>query len=187
MEQWFDGICLFLQDRLQPGEDFTANLRAETSDFVRMSHAQVRQPGTVHQIVLDLDWICGQRHTAAQLTLTGQQDEDERRLGATVVTLRERLPLLPEDPYLLWNQTPQSSSRVVPDQLPSGARDDQCHLAGRSGPGFCWPVAAWSNPHWVWQFQGPAQLAVGQQLSFVVFFVQPRRQSGQRRLCRPDL
>jgi predicted Zn-dependent protease len=136
MEQWFDGICLFLQDQLQVGEDFTANLRAETSDFVRMSHAQVRQPGTVHQMVLDLDWIHGQRHTAAQLTLTGQQEEDERRLRATVVTLRERLPLLPEDPYLLWNQTPHSSSRVVPDQLPSGPEMTSAILQAAAGLDF---------------------------------------------------
>ena len=120
MEQWFAELSAFLRSQLRAGEDFTANLRAETSDFVRINHAQIRQPGTVHQIALDLDLIAGQRHTGAQLTLTGQHDADRARLVAVLEQLRERLPHVPDDPYLLWNQTPQSTSRVANDTLPDG-------------------------------------------------------------------
>jgi len=103
MEQWFAELSAFLRSQLRAGEDFTANLRAETSDFVRLNHGQIRQPGTVHQIALDLDLIAGRRHTGAQLALTGQTEADRARLVTVLGQLRERLPHLPDDPYLLWN------------------------------------------------------------------------------------
>ena len=91
---------------LQLGEVATCWLSAEDSDFVRLTQGRVRQPGSVSQRVLTLRLVRGKRHATMELSLAGVATEDRRRVDEALDILRQRLPLLPEDPFLLIDEQP---------------------------------------------------------------------------------
>jgi len=67
----FEQLAQVAIETLRPGEHLNVSLAAETSDFVRFNHAQVRQAGQVKQAVLTLALNDGVRQASLQLTLTG--------------------------------------------------------------------------------------------------------------------
>lgn len=95
--------------------------RGEDSDFVRFNHARIRQAGSVHQGRISLRLIKGRRHAGAWLTLSGEHDADLARIRSAVADLRERIPLLPEDPYLSWSEEVRSTERRTEADLPDPA------------------------------------------------------------------
>jgi len=75
----------------------------------------------VAQRFLNLDLIRGQRHAAADVALSGDLEEDHARLTHAVAELREQLPYLPEDPYLLYATDVQPSMHEGENTLPDSA------------------------------------------------------------------
>ena len=67
------------------------------------STTQVRQAGQVQQASLNLKLINDGRHADLGITLSGEAELDRQRLANGLQQLRETLPLLPPDPYLLLN------------------------------------------------------------------------------------
>lgn len=63
----------------------------------------MRQAGQVQQASLILKLINDGRHADLGITLGGEPVLDRQRLAAGLQQLRETLPLLPHDPYLLLN------------------------------------------------------------------------------------
>ena len=111
MKEAFYGLASRLEKALRAGETLLCNLSAERSDFVRFNKALVRQAGTVQQSYLSLKLVRAGRQAAGTVSLAGTaQDEDSatRLLGQ----VRDALDALPEDPWLLINETPQSSDHV---------------------------------------------------------------------------
>jgi len=98
---------------LRGGETLLCNLSAERSDFVRFNHARVRQAGTVEQAYLTLRLVRDGRQASATVMLDGGDHEDALR------SLRDSLQDLPEDPWLLFNQSPRSSESVKRGALPA--------------------------------------------------------------------
>jgi len=131
----FEALASWLQDRLQPREDFLLHLQGEESDFVRFNQGRVRQPGTVHQDLLSLRLIQGARHASVDLMLTGQDAADRSPLNAALVRLRERLRELPEDPHLLWQSAGESTTFVAPGAPADGQEitDAVLELAAQDG------------------------------------------------------
>jgi predicted Zn-dependent protease len=123
MQSYFNGLADFLTGKLTGNEVFTAGYSGEQSDFVRFNHSKVRQPGHVEQMHMSVDLIDGQRHAAGFVTLTGEAEQDQARLGTLLGDLRATLPNLPEDPHLLYatevNSTEQIGESTLPD--PEGA------------------------------------------------------------------
>jgi predicted Zn-dependent protease len=104
----FFELCERLAQELRGGEVLLCSLRAERSDFVRFNRASVRQAGSVEQRAASLRLVKAGRQAAATLTVAGTREDLEsarRALGR----VREALAGLPEDPWLLINQTPQST------------------------------------------------------------------------------
>lgn len=95
---------------LRREESLLCNFSAETSDFVRFNQGRVRQAGSVEQRSLTVRLVHGRRQAAATLTLGGT-DQDFALASGALGTLRDALPALPEDPWLLVNESPQSTSR----------------------------------------------------------------------------
>lgn len=94
------------------------NLTAEDSDFVRFNRSAVRQAGNVRQRYLDLELIVGERHASETVTLSGVHEEDVAKATAALTSVRERLPELPPDPYLLYSEEVRSSERLGENRLP---------------------------------------------------------------------
>jgi predicted Zn-dependent protease len=118
MQAYFYALADALGALLHGEEIYTCTFHAEESDFVRFNRSAVRQPGTVMQRSLSLDLIQGRRHAAGGIALSGDLALDRERLARLVVELREKLPYLPEDPYLLYATEVHNSEHHGVNRLP---------------------------------------------------------------------
>jgi predicted Zn-dependent protease len=106
-EQFFE-LADRLASELRSGEILLCNLAAERSDFVRFAQGRVRQAGSVEQRSLSLRLVRGRRQAAASLSVSGNGDDLD--LGRRALArLRDALPDLPEDPWLLIAEEPHST------------------------------------------------------------------------------
>ncbi|MGZ9032249.1 MAG: metallopeptidase TldD-related protein, partial [Burkholderiaceae bacterium] len=98
------------------------NFAGEVTDFIRFNHGQVRQPMTVRQAQLRLTLIEGRRRNEVALTLAGELTQDRHAVSAALQCLRDELPQIPEDPYLLYSTEASRSERSDAGGLPSAAQ-----------------------------------------------------------------
>jgi predicted Zn-dependent protease len=103
------------------GETILVNFYAETSDFLRFNHSQMRQPGRVSDCSLTIDLVKDSRRVRHAIRLTGNVAEDTSRIAAAMGAAREGLEACPEDPHILINTGVENSRRVKPGRLPSRA------------------------------------------------------------------
>jgi predicted Zn-dependent protease len=120
-EAHFRAIADALQGAVAAGERFTAWYEAESSDFVRLNRAKVRQAGRVSQQSIAVRLIRGARHAQHTLTLSGDLAGDIAQATASLVGLRGALPDLADDPHLLLPDTVTNSRHVVDGALPRSA------------------------------------------------------------------
>ncbi len=114
----FKALVEWLKQALTDKEQFHLGYAAESSEFVRFNHAKVRQAGQVQQASLTLKLINDGRHADLGITLGGEPALDRQRLAAGLQQLRETLPLLPHDPYLLLNHNAWQSQNEQARPLP---------------------------------------------------------------------
>ncbi|HUQ76281.1 MAG TPA: metallopeptidase TldD-related protein, partial [Burkholderiales bacterium] len=134
MKERFNGLIARLERALAPGETLLCNLSAERSAFVRFNRALVRQAGTVEQSYLSLRLVRERRQASATVALG-----DETAALEMLATLRAALGDLPEDPWLLINEEPRSTSSERRGKLASAEAviDQVVHEAkGRDLVGF---------------------------------------------------
>jgi predicted Zn-dependent protease len=117
-DSFFDLVAAAAR-RLEGTEVLLASFAGETSDFVRLNRARVRQAMTVRQGYVTLSFIDGGRRDVVTLSLSGDRDADGESLVAAVARMRGALPVLPEDPYLLYSTEPSSSHAVRRGSLPA--------------------------------------------------------------------
>ena len=101
-----------LVDRLTAGlrgdERLLCSLAGERSDFVRFNRGRVRQAGSVVQRAIALRLVRTRRQAEASVEIAGGAG-DFALLAENLDRLRRALDGLPEDPWLLVNETPQST------------------------------------------------------------------------------
>ena len=117
MQEYFYTLADTITTLLQGQEISTCTFRGEDSDFVRFNRSAVRQPGTVSQRFLRLEIIDGNRHAAGGIGLSGDLELDRLRVTELLTGLREKLPHLPEDPYLLYATEVHSSEQHGENRL----------------------------------------------------------------------
>jgi len=117
MQEYFYTLADFIGKQLQGNEIYLAEFTAEQSDFIRFNKAQIRQPGSVEQRYLVIDLINGQRHIGEQFTLSGELNTDYERIATSIQQLRNQLPHIPEDPYLLYATEVNSTESIGTDNL----------------------------------------------------------------------
>jgi len=109
MKPQFEELVARLERELQGSEMLLCNLSAERSDFVRFNKALVRQAGSVVQSYVSLRLVRDARQASASIALTGSGG-DAALATETLRRLRTAVQELPPDPWLLVNETPQSST-----------------------------------------------------------------------------
>jgi predicted Zn-dependent protease len=119
MQTYFYQLADYVQSLVHAGEVALSSLSAEESNFVRFNKSAVRQAGSIKQIGLTISLIANKRRAESRLTLSGMLESDQGLLRAALETLRRDLAELPEDPYLLFNERPQSSENIGKSKLPS--------------------------------------------------------------------
>ena len=107
--------------KLHGDEVLLCNLSAERSDFVRLNHRRIRQAGSVRSLGLGLTLIDGARQVEGGCDLSGDRQHDIDVAKGLLGRLRERVHLVPEDPYLNYCQDSGSSEHRVGEELPSAA------------------------------------------------------------------
>ena len=118
MKDAFYDLAAQLERGLRAGEVLLLGLDAERSDFVRFNRGRVRQAGSVEQRTLEVRLLAAGRQASATLELgdgAGDFEQAQDALGA----LREAFEGLPEDPWLLINETPASSDSERRGTLPA--------------------------------------------------------------------
>ncbi|NVZ21978.1 TldD/PmbA family protein [Pseudomonas costantinii] len=118
----FKALVNWLKHAITDKEQFHLGYADESSEFVRFNHAQVRQAGQVQQASLNLKLINDGRHADLGITLSGEPELDRQRLADGLQQLRETLPLLPPDPYLLLNHNAWQSNNEQTQPLPELAQ-----------------------------------------------------------------
>jgi predicted Zn-dependent protease len=109
----FHGLAERLFRRLRREELAFCNLSGETSDFARLNKNRIRQAGGVRSLALALDLIEGRRQAQGVCELSGDAQADLARAGRLLERLRERLPHVPDDPYLNYSATPDEGEHRV--------------------------------------------------------------------------
>lgn len=117
----FETLSQWLRGALAESEDFCLGYSAESSEFIRFNHVKVRQAGQVQQASLSLQLIRDGRHAELHVTLGGTPRVDRQRLADALAQLRQTLPLLPPDPYLLLNPDAWHSQVLQLEALPDSA------------------------------------------------------------------
>ena len=85
-------------------EHLTIQFQGETSQFVRINSARVRQAGIVEDASIEFSLVAGStpgqlRKSTLTTTLTGQIQEDQSRIQAALGILRSEITQLPIDPF----------------------------------------------------------------------------------------
>jgi predicted Zn-dependent protease len=133
MRERFLEIADHVFSLLKGSEVALVTFDGEVSDFVRFNKNAVRQAGCVRQQDLGIDLIDGQRHAEARIALTGEIETDSHRVAAILSDLRSRLPVLPEDPHLLYATEVRSTERLGSDELVGAEEALGAILAGGAG------------------------------------------------------
>ncbi len=102
-QEHFDTLVSKAFSALGTNELLSCELIAEDSQFVRLNAAQVRQAGQVQDASLRLKLFVksgeGVRVAESQVSLTGEEAEDQSRVSAALARLQDEVPALPLDPY----------------------------------------------------------------------------------------
>ena len=109
MKESFFDLADRLNRELRADEVLLCELAAERSDFVRFNNGRIGQAGSVTQRFLSIRLVHAHRQAAAALAIAGN-GEDLALVRGALTRLRDALTQLPEDPWLLISETPDSTS-----------------------------------------------------------------------------
>ncbi len=101
METSFAQVVEALLDQAEAGEHLTLKLSSERSQFIRFNQAKVRQIGNVADGGLKLTLIRDQRTSYRTFPFTGDLEVDLQQAQIALADLRQAVPQLPIDPYLV--------------------------------------------------------------------------------------
>ena len=120
MNSWettFNQLIDALLPQLCDGEALKVSLVAEASQFTRFNHAKVRQTGNLENGSMKLTLMGNGRSTTESVSFTGEKATDWPLVTAALATLRQELPQLPEDPYLVLPDGEAHSHEVYSGEL----------------------------------------------------------------------
>jgi predicted Zn-dependent protease len=111
-EAVFTEISNRLLEQLQGREALSLELVGENSQFIRFNRARVRQTGVVRDCRLKLTLISEQRVTYRDFPLTGDWATDWATALENLGELRQEIPQLPEDPFIVFPSNQGSTHEV---------------------------------------------------------------------------
>lgn len=117
LEFAFHQVTQVVRSSLTADEHLAIELWGEQSQFVRFNHAKVRQTGTITDGQLQLTLIKQQRTGFRELPFTGDAAIDTEHALIALSELREEVPQLPSDPYIVLPEGNASSREVHAGQL----------------------------------------------------------------------
>ncbi len=96
---------------LKAQESMTLTYSGEDSLFVRINQAKIRQGTEVSQGFLSMDFNSHHRHSEFCFAISGELNEDVKRALAVLQNCRKECELLPDDPYIVYPESGESSEK----------------------------------------------------------------------------
>ena len=118
MQGYVDSLTKRAGSGLESDEVLLGYFQGEESDFVRFNGGAVRQAGSVKQLSIEIDLVARKHHTTGSTQLSGVAEDDHRRIGDLIDSLRQQRAAVPEDPYLQFNTEIESTDHTNPASLP---------------------------------------------------------------------
>ena len=118
MQTYFYELADFAETLLTSGEVLLTIFAGEESSFVRFNRSAVRQAGAVEQRQLSLQLIADRRRVTMDVTAAGDAALDRGRVRRALEAARERLDVVPEDPFLHYGTENRSTESGHPNRLP---------------------------------------------------------------------
>lgn len=117
LETTFQHLVDALMHQIQADEHLVVRLTAESSQFTRFNQAKVRQTGLVTDGTVSLTLMREQRTGSYDVPFTGHKSTDWPLLQQALEALRQEVPQLPLDPYLVLPSGDAHSHEVHLGQL----------------------------------------------------------------------
>ncbi|WP_066376731.1 MULTISPECIES: TldD/PmbA family protein [unclassified Anabaena] len=117
LEVSFNQILETLLTKKAENEQFTIKLKCERSQFTRFNNAKVRQTGYVADGWVELTLFANQRSSFRQFPFTGNWETDWKAAYNALQELRDELPVLPVDPYIVLPSGNHTSREVKTGNL----------------------------------------------------------------------
>lgn len=142
LEADFVQLADLLFSHLDPGEYLSLALESEQSQFIRFNRAKVRQTGTVVDGTLQLRLFCNQRTASAAFPFTSDRTVDRARGLENLSYLRQELPQLPKDPFIILPENHGATREIYPGELLPPAQAAAAILPAVEGIDFTGVYAA---------------------------------------------
>jgi len=101
MEKMFTAVSDKLFSMLKSNEILTLSFKGESSQYIRLNNAKIRQTGLVDDALLNMRLIQGRQTCSGNVTFSTNLEEDLRRVTEELQRLRSELPQLLEDPFIV--------------------------------------------------------------------------------------
>lgn len=116
-ESAFDQLVATLLNTLLPEEHLTLQFSGEESQFIRFNGARVRQTGLIGDGRLSLTLMADQRTAYRQIPFVGDLAIDLPHAQSALAELRQEVPQLPVDPYLVLPEAGETSRAIHTGRL----------------------------------------------------------------------
>ena len=117
MNNYFDKLNTSLFSLLNKGEILKTGMWGENSQFIRINGAKIRQTGIVSDLSYNMALISNKRQTSYSLTITGIFETDKSKLALILNKLRDDITQIPEDPFIVYPQSNESSEEKFKGEL----------------------------------------------------------------------
>lgn len=136
LKKHFDQISRFLLSELLKDEAMSISYSAEQSYFMRFKDARVRQDGIVEQAYADVKFFKRNRTFNFRVGLHFLEDLDYRKCAKELEIARNKILLLPEDPYFVEPTSKENSNNTFTGKLLTTDEIPSVILAPFSGKTF---------------------------------------------------
>jgi predicted Zn-dependent protease len=116
-EATFDRMVSQLMSGVQGNEHLKLELQGEESQFIRFNNAKVRQSGCVEDGSMTITLMQDQRNGYRSIPITGDWQTDWHQAEQAIAELRQEVPQLPVDPFMVLPQGNATSRENHQGQL----------------------------------------------------------------------
>jgi len=117
MNNYFNKLNDKLFSALNNDEILKTSMWGENSQFIRVNNSKIRQTGIVDDLSFSLGLISNKRQISQSLTITGHFDTDKDKLLSILSNLKNDIIHLPEDPFVIYPSSSESSKEIFKGEL----------------------------------------------------------------------
>ncbi len=119
LKDCFEKARDLLFSQLQKEEGLNLNMSGETTEFVRFNQNKIRQATKVEQADLFMELSFNKKKVSFQTELSRNPEQNEKRLLENLISLREEMHSLPDDPFFTSLSNEGTSESILAGDIPT--------------------------------------------------------------------